>query len=144
MTTMRNQKRRAIALAFALLFAAGASVPPARAQHLPAVPGAAPGTRAHDANPPPPNILELKPSLALATLIVFLVLLLVLWRFAWGPLSKALHDREHHIESTLEEAERARRDSERLLAEHRAQMAQAAEQARSLMDEARRTAEASA
>src|SRR4051794_41382357 len=52
-----------------------------------------------------PNTLEFKPPLALATLIVFLVLLFVLWRFAWGPLAKALHDREHHNEEILRQTE---------------------------------------
>jgi F-type H+-transporting ATPase subunit b len=91
-----------------------------------------------------PNILEPQLPLAFWTVIVFVVLLLVLWKYAWGPLSKALHDREHHIEHTLEEAEKARRESERFLAEHRAQMAAAAEQARAILDEARRAAEATA
>jgi F-type H+-transporting ATPase subunit b len=89
-----------------------------------------------------PNILEFKPSLALATLIVFGLLLLVLWKFAWGPLSKALADRERSQEETLRAAEHARSESERLLTEHRAQMAQAAEQVRALLDQARRDAEA--
>jgi F-type H+-transporting ATPase subunit b len=102
---------------------------------------AAPGEAGGHAKP---NILELKPSLALATLIVFGVLLLVLWKFAWGPLSKALHDREHHHEELLKQAEGSYLESQRLLAEHKAQMAQAADQVRALLDEARRDAEANA
>lgn len=89
-----------------------------------------------------PNILEFKPSLALATVIVFGLLLLVLWKFAWGPLSKALADRERGQEETLRAAEHARSESERLLAEHRVQMDHAAEQVRALLDQARRSAEA--
>jgi F-type H+-transporting ATPase subunit b len=87
-----------------------------------------------------PNILEFKPSLAIATLVVFLLLMGVLWKFAWGPLTTALHDREERMRLTLEETERARADADRLLAEHRLQMEQAGEQVRSLLDEARRTA----
>jgi F-type H+-transporting ATPase subunit b len=88
-----------------------------------------------------PNILEFQLPLAFWTLVVFVVLLYVLYKFAWGPLSKALHDREHNMEQTLEQAEHARRESEKLLAEHRAQMAAAAEQARSILDDARRAAQ---
>jgi F-type H+-transporting ATPase subunit b len=88
-----------------------------------------------------PNILELRPSLAVATVIVFVALLAVLWRFAWGPLSKALNDRERQNEELVRQAEHARAESERLLAEHRAQMAQASDQVRSMLDAARRDAE---
>jgi F-type H+-transporting ATPase subunit b len=91
-----------------------------------------------------PNILELKPPLALTTLIVFVVLLAVLYKFAWGPLAQALHDREHNMEETLHAAEHARAEAERLLAEHRAQMSQAADQVRAIIEEARRDAQVTA
>ena len=61
-----------------------------------------------------------------------------------GRLSKALHQREEHMEHVLLDAERARNESERLLAEHRKQMAAAADQVRALIDEARRDAQATA
>ncbi|MBX6312171.1 MAG: F0F1 ATP synthase subunit B [Isosphaeraceae bacterium] len=101
------------------------------------------GTAGHGGSETP-NILEFKPPLALATLIVFLVLLLVLWRFAWGPLSQALAERERNLERTLEETERNRAESERLLAEHNARLAQATEEVRALIERARRDAEATA
>ena len=88
--------------------------------------------------------MEPQPSLALYTVLVFLLLLVVLWKFAWGPLSQALHRREEEMERTLEEAERAREESARLLAQHGQQMAQAAEQVRALLDEARRNAQSAA
>jgi F-type H+-transporting ATPase subunit b len=91
-----------------------------------------------------PNILEAQPSLAIYTVIVFVLLLLVLWKFAWGPLSVALHKREEQMEHTLQEAERAREESAKLLAQHREQMNQAAEQARAILDEARKGAQATA
>jgi F-type H+-transporting ATPase subunit b len=139
---MSRQLLQAVSVTLGVFLAMSISSGPLRAEdHAPAQ-EAAHGSAAQGQPASSPNILELKPSLALATLIVFLVLLLVLWRYAWGPLSKALQDREHNIESTLEEAARGRRESERLLAEHRAQMAQAADQTRAILDEGRRTAEA--
>jgi F-type H+-transporting ATPase subunit b len=104
--------------------------------------GAAPA--GEHAAPAEPNILELKPSLGVSTLLVFGILLLVLWRFAWGPLAKALHDREHGMEEALHATEHARAEAERLLAEHRGQMAQASEQVRALIDAARRDAQSAA
>jgi F-type H+-transporting ATPase subunit b len=107
----------------------------------------APGTAAAAVHGEPhaePNILEFKPSLAITTLLVFLGLLLVLGKYAWGPLAKALDERERFQEETVAKAEQARADSERILAEHRALMAQANDQVRSIMDEARKTADATA
>ncbi len=89
-----------------------------------------------------PNILEPQPSLAIWTVLVFLGLALVLRKFAWGPLSKALHQREEHMEHVLLDAERARNESERLLGEHRKQMAATADEVRALIEEARRDAQA--
>ena len=100
------------------------------------------GHPAHAGEPADPDILEPQPKLAIWTLLVFLILLGVLYKFAWGPLSEALHHREEHLEHTLLETERARDEGERLLAEHRRQMEQAADQVRALLDEARREAEA--
>lgn len=91
-----------------------------------------------------PNILEFKPSLMVSTIIVFLVLLAVLWKFAWGPLSEALTERERKQEEVVRQAEEARNESARLLAEHRRQMDSAAEQVRQMLEEARRQADANA
>ncbi len=80
---------------------------------------AAPG---HEGGEAKPNILEPQPSLAIWTVVVFLGLLLVLGRFAWKPLLNALHQREEHLEHCLLQTERARNESEQLLAEHRRQL----------------------
>ncbi|HEV3120323.1 MAG TPA: F0F1 ATP synthase subunit B [Isosphaeraceae bacterium] len=91
-----------------------------------------------------PNILSADVVLGISTLVVFLLLLFVLGKFAWGPLVKALHDREEQLERTVQETERARHESERLLAEHRSHMAQVADQVRALIEKAHRDAEATA
>ena len=88
------------------------------------------------------NILEPQPTLAIYTLIVFLLLLAVLWKFAWGPLSKALHDREHSLETAFKDAEKARADAAALLEQHRRQMEQVQDEVRKIMDEANRKAQA--
>lgn len=94
------------------------------------------GTPGHEAEAQP-DILEPQPSLAIWTVVVFLGLLFVLGKFAWKPLLNALHQREEHLEHVLLETERARNESEKLLAEHRKQMAEAEERARALLEEAR-------
>jgi F-type H+-transporting ATPase subunit b len=89
-----------------------------------------------------PSILKADVVLGISTLVVFLLLLFVLRKFAWGPLQKALHEREEYLEKTFEGAERARAEAERILAEHRNQMAKVAEEVRALIDKAHRDAEA--
>jgi len=94
------------------------------------------------ASPGDPDILEFKPSLMISTVIVFVALLLVLWKYAWGPLTLALQERERKQEETIRQAELARSESERLLAEHKKQMDAAAESVRQMLDDARRQADA--
>jgi F-type H+-transporting ATPase subunit b len=88
-----------------------------------------------------PDILEPQPSLAIWTVIVFVGLFLILAKFAWKPLLAALSHREEHLEHVLLETERARNESEQLLAQHRKQMEEAAEQVRAILDNARREAQ---
>jgi F-type H+-transporting ATPase subunit b len=85
--------------------------------------------------------LSFDPDLAVWTIFVFVVLLLVLWRFAWGPISKGLELREQTIAEHIAAVERAHEDAKRLLAEHERKLAGAADEVRALMEEARRNAE---
>ncbi|HEY2156849.1 MAG TPA: ATP synthase F0 subunit B [Isosphaeraceae bacterium] len=89
-----------------------------------------------------PNILAVEAPLAIWTVVVFGILLLILGRFAWKPMMKALHDREEHIEHCLLEAEKARNEAERLMAENQKNMAKAAEQVRATIEAAKKEAEA--
>jgi F-type H+-transporting ATPase subunit b len=90
------------------------------------------------------NPLELQPRLAVWTFVVFVGVLLVLGRFAWKPLLAALHSREQHLEHVLLETERARNESEAMLAEHRRLMAKAGEEVRAILDKARQEAQGTA
>ena len=89
-----------------------------------------------------PNVLKPEPSLAGWTAVVFVLLLLVLGKFAWKPLLEAMKKREEEADRILAETERARAESERLLAEHRKQMQEAAEQVKAFFEQGRRDAEA--
>ena len=91
-----------------------------------------------------PNPREPQPALSIWTLVVSSGLFAQLGRVAWKPLLAALHQREHHLQHVLEETERARNESESLLAEHRRQMARAADEVRAVLDKARQDAQATA
>jgi F-type H+-transporting ATPase subunit b len=75
------------------------------------------------------------------TLVVFLLLLFILSKFAWKPMMQGLEHRERAIHSALYEAQQAREEAARLRAQWEEQMRHANEQARALLDEARRAAE---
>jgi len=78
---------------------------------------------------------------AIFTLIIFLLVLFVLARFAWNPLLKALQNRERYIRESLESARRDREESERRLREYETRIARAHEEALAIIEEGRRDAE---
>ncbi len=79
--------------------------------------------------------------LGIWTLVVFLVLLFVLSKFAWKPMLQGLEHREKAIHSALHEAQQAREEANRLKAQFEEQMRKANDQSREILDEARRAAE---
>jgi F-type H+-transporting ATPase subunit b len=85
--------------------------------------------------------LIVDPDLAIFTFIVFVVLLIVLKKFAWGPIVKALEGREQSIADHIAEAERSHQEAKSLLAEYERKLASAANEVRELLEEARRDAE---
>ncbi|MBN1589973.1 MAG: F0F1 ATP synthase subunit B [Pirellulales bacterium] len=87
--------------------------------------------------------LDWQNDLALWTGIIFLVLLLVLWKFAWGPIADGLAKREKGIANQISEAEQANNDARRLLAEYQQKLAMAAEDVRKMSEQGRRDAEQS-
>src|SRR5688500_15383365 len=75
------------------------------------------------------------------TVVVFLLLLLILKKFAYPALLGAVEARERALQEQLDAAERNRAESEALLAEHKKLIAEARTQAHALLVEARTTAE---
>jgi len=59
------------------------------------------------------------------TALTFVILLILLRRFAWKPLLGAIEDRERTIRTDLERAEEGRKDAEKLVVEHKALVAEA-------------------
>ena len=84
---------------------------------------------------------EIKSDLAFFTFVVFLLLLAILWKFAWGPISAGLDKRERNIAEHIAAAERSHEDAKRMLAEYEKRLALASAEVRELLEEARRDAE---
>jgi F-type H+-transporting ATPase subunit b len=85
--------------------------------------------------------LTVEPGLMIWTVIVFLLLLLILKKFAYPALLGAVEARERALQQQLDEAERNRAESAALLAEHKKLLAEARTQAHGLLVEARTSAE---
>ena len=69
--------------------------------------------------------------------ILFLVLILVLKKFAWKPILDAIDKREKGIEESLLQAKKAREEMSRLKSENEAIMQQAREERDAMLKEAR-------
>ena len=59
-------------------------------------------------------LVQLDPGLYIWTIATFLVLLTLLAKFAWGPLLKALEERQAQIRKSLDDAQQARQELERV------------------------------
>lgn len=84
---------------------------------------------------------EFRTDLAIWSFVVFVVLLAVLWKFAWGPIARALTEREQRIAEQIASAQRVADEAKVMLAQYEAKLASAQEQVRGILEEARRDAE---
>ncbi len=75
------------------------------------------------------------------TLVLFLVTMWVLSKVAFPKVQEALDRRAKTISESIEAAERQRRESDELLAEYRARLSEAREQADDIMARARKSAD---
>ncbi len=79
---------------------------------------------------------------AIATLIVFGLLLLGLTAVAWKPIAAGLEKRERSIATNIKNAEQAAKDAAAKLVQYEAKLATATQEAQQIMADARKDAEA--
>jgi F-type H+-transporting ATPase subunit b len=87
------------------------------------------------------NLLSPSGGLMLWTILIFVVLLFILSRFAFKPMLAAVEARERALQEALDNAARDRAEAEKLLAEHRAGLERARSEAQKLIADGRATAE---
>jgi F-type H+-transporting ATPase subunit b len=85
--------------------------------------------------------MELQLGTMLVQLGVFLILFLLLRKYAFGPLMRVMNERAQYIENQITTAEKNREEADRLAAEHRAALDKAKQDAHELIENARRTGE---
>jgi len=77
----------------------------------------------------------------LISAVSFLVLFLLMWKFALPPITKMLDERAAKIRESLERAEETKVEAERLLEEYKVQMAEARSEAAKVIEQGRKVAE---
>jgi F-type H+-transporting ATPase subunit b len=82
------------------------------------------------------------PGLMIWTIAFFAVVIIVLKRFAFGPVQKAIDDRRQRIMDAVNEADNAREEARNLLEEHRKLIGQAKSESEEILSEARRVGDA--
>jgi F-type H+-transporting ATPase subunit b len=80
--------------------------------------------------------------LAVWSFVVFLGLLALLTKFAWKPIMAGLEKREEGIARQIAETKAANEEAKRMLASYERRLAEAADEVRGMLDEARRDADA--
>jgi len=73
------------------------------------------------------------------TLLAFIIVFVVLRKFAWGPILNSLNEREKIIAGSLETAERVKREMAQLKSENEELLAKAREERGAMLKEARET-----
>jgi len=88
------------------------------------------------------NLLAPNVGLIVWMALTFLALIYVLRRFAWGPITSALSERETRIAESMEQAERALQEAKQLQADNSKARREAEAEAQRMMREAREAADA--
>jgi F-type H+-transporting ATPase subunit b len=77
---------------------------------------------------------------SIAAIVVFLLLLVVLGKWAWKPIVKQLQLREDSIANQIQEAQRRQKEAQELLEQYKAQLAAAQKEVEELLSRGRREA----
>jgi F-type H+-transporting ATPase subunit b len=86
-------------------------------------------------------LVQPDPGLYIWTIVTFLVLVAALARFAWRPLLRALDQRQESIRKSLDDAQKARQELERLQGESARMLAEARVEADAIISRTRSDAD---
>jgi F-type H+-transporting ATPase subunit b len=86
-------------------------------------------------------LVQVDPGLFIWTIVTFLVLLTLLAKFAWGPLLKALESRQNLIRKSLDDAQQATQELERVNQESLQILRTARVEAESIISQSRSAAD---
>jgi F-type H+-transporting ATPase subunit b len=87
-------------------------------------------------------LLRFDPGVGIWALVVFVILLLILKKFAWAPILEALDAREKTVQDSLDQAARIQAESAQLAQEQARLLAESRAQANQILQNAREAGEA--
>ncbi len=99
------------------------------------------GHESEELNLNPLEPKDLKANLGIWTGVIFVLLFLILGKFAWGPIADGLDKREARVAAEIQAAEKANADAKDLLAGYQKKLDAAGDEVRQLIDQAKRDAE---
>lgn len=86
-------------------------------------------------------LLDINPGLVIWTTVTFILVALLLYKFAWSKIIKALDERAQRIEENIRRAEELKEESEKKYLEYQEKISNARAEAQEIIQEARRDAE---
>jgi F-type H+-transporting ATPase subunit b len=113
----------------------------AAAADRPALAAPSSGSAQSEGDINPLSLEAVKADLAIWTAVVFLLLLLILGKFAWKPIAKGLDMREQAIADQIAQADAANQRAKEILADYQRKLAAAEDEVRGILDQGRRDAE---
>lgn len=75
------------------------------------------------------------------TVVIFLLLMAILWKWGWPAILKSVEEREQRIQKQLDEAEKARAEAQKLLEEHKRLIGQARAESQEILTKAKSLAQ---
>ncbi len=90
------------------------------------------------------SLLQLSPGLAIWSGITFLILLVLLKKYVWGPVIAAVDRREESLKEMFDSAEKARSEARELLQKHEQQLADARDEVNGIIDDGKSRAKKTA
>ena len=88
------------------------------------------------------SLLEPTAGLIFWKFLTFALLLFLLWKFAWGPITSAMSEREETIDGSLRRAEEALAEARQIQADNEKARREADQEAQQILRKAREEAEA--
>nr|WP_230198826.1 F0F1 ATP synthase subunit B [Massilibacterium senegalense] len=77
----------------------------------------------------------------IAQLVAFIILAVLLKKYAWGPLVEVMKKREEHIANEIDTAEQQRKEAEQFLTSQRAELDKARDEAKAIIEGAKKLGE---
>lgn len=87
------------------------------------------------------KIFEIDPGLFIWSMVTFVLLIFLLYKFAFGPLMALQKQRQDEIHSSIRESERLREEAHTLLEDYKTQLASARQESEDILERARKVGE---